>query len=223
MSRLEKFFGLILAVLIIGVLVIGAFLWQQSRLTDQLVETGAQDVELPVQTGAIDRQAIGETALLAYGMALEQAQAWQDDAVLVSGRATWPIIEKESELSGGKESWEFTFYSAEAEAAANATVVNGQVTLGQPRGIEKPLLLHQSGGWQLNSPAVVEQFLDSAGREFLAAEKYVSVSMNVDMSTTTESGRPEIMIAAVNIQNGNSLNLWLDATSGEIIDIHQDN
>lgn len=222
MSRLEKFLGIILAVLVIGGLAIGAFLWQQSRLNDELVQTAGELPAVPAQSGAIDRQAIGETSLLAYGMAFDKVKGWQPDAALVSGRATWPIIQQESELSGGKESWEFTFYSPTTGEAVSATVVNRQVTLGQPRALKDPLQLHQSGGWQLNSPAVVDQFLETAGREFLAVEKYVSVSMNVDMSTTTSSGRPEIMIAAVNIQNGNSLNLWLDATSGEIIKLNQD-
>ncbi|MDJ0753200.1 MAG: hypothetical protein QNJ45_06760 [Ardenticatenaceae bacterium] len=223
MSRLEKLLGFILFIIIFGGVAVVVFLWQQSRLDDQLIQTaGEVAVAAPSQTGGVDRQAIGSTALIAYAEVLNEVQGWQSDAELVSARATWPVVQSENELSEGKESWEFTMYSPEEEAAFEVYVVNGQVMISQARKLDEPLELHNSGGWQLNSPQVMTQFLNNAGRDFLASENFASVTMNVDLSIETESGRPEILVAAINFQNGHSLNVWLDATTGDVIDIQLD-
>jgi hypothetical protein len=72
-------------------------------------------------------------------------------------------------------------------------------------------------GWQTDSPAVATTLLEQGGSAFIDQEGLTTLVMT--LSTNTQAGRIEWFASLVGNQTGNSLNLVMNATTGEVIEI----
>jgi hypothetical protein len=213
MRRHDWLWGFALFVLLLAVVVMSLFFWQQSRLDLDLT---AVPITPAVVLGG-EQTAVGETALTAFGRAQNRALAWQSDAVLLSASATWPIISQLDMLLEGREQWEFIFYSPSQQSGLTASVVDGEVRTGEPYPVPTLSQPLNSVGWRINSQAAVQLFLANGGNQFFQTEPYVGFFMA--LSTTESNGRMEWLIAAVSHQTSKSMTMRLDATTGDILDI----
>ncbi len=214
MSRLEKTIGFLIFLLLVMGLGIGLFFWNQANLEQQLVvQTG--ELAAPAAGSSAQPVFTGQSALIAFGMAQHALAEASPDAVLLRGQAVWPIVAGERELLAGEQSWQFTFYSPAAAAARTVTIVGETVTLEPAIPVDLAGRPMDPGSWRINSGEAVQIFLNNGGREFLSTENNVSVTMNLDMLAQSE--QPEWLIAAIGTQTGRSLTLWVDATTGEIL------
>lgn len=215
MRRLDWLIAFGLFLVLLTAVILGIFFWQQSRLNLEL--TPVPNVPLVANSSAV---ATGETALLAFGRSQNRALAWQADAVLIAGEATWPFVDTMDILLQGREDWNFTFYSAAQQAAVGATVVDKNPSLGDPYPVADVLQPLGIEGWQVDSDAAVRIFLANGGTQFFQSESYVTFFMQLSM-VANNNGRIEWLLAAVSQQTGHSLTLRIDATSGEILEVQQ--
>ena len=99
--------------------------------------------------------------------------------------------------------------------ARTATVVGEEITLEPPfetAGQPVPL---DTGVWQVNSERVMQIFLENGGYDFINREAELSVIMNLDLATA--NSQPEWLVSAISTRSDRSLSMWINATSGEII------
>lgn len=203
MRLIDLVLGFALTVLILAGLFLGIFFWQQSNLS------------LDTDTIANNQQTPGETALISAGRAQQAALNWKENAILVSASATWSPGVSITDLTSGRAEWTFVFYDSASSSAVNISVVNDKATIGKPYIVSEPIAPLALSGWKLNSDMAISLFLEKGGHQFLTNEQNVSVFMK--LSTVTETQKIEWLMAAISDTSGNSYTMWLDATSGAIL------
>lgn len=205
MRLMDLLLGFALTVLVLAAIFLGVFFWQQSNLN------------LDVQNDTLTTNSLvkGETALLSAGRAQQVALAWKSSALLATSVATWSPNTPVTELTAGRAEWAFVFYDPLSQTATAVNVVNGQATLGKPYPVSQSLEPLALSGWKINSDIALNIFLREGGEEFLLTEPQVSLSMK--LSTVNENPRIEWIIAALSDTSGNSYTIWIDATSGTIL------
>lgn len=209
MRRIDWALGCLLVVILLVMVGGGILYWQQTRLNEALTSVsaaGQPETELATT---------GTTALLAYGKALGKAQAWQADAKLVAASATWPLATTLAQIESGRENWLFTFYSPASGLAATISVVDGTAAVSESHLVEQPLTLLDASGWKLDTNEAIAVFNVNGGADFFQNQQDITFSMQL----STAGERMEWLIAAVSGSSGHSLTLWVDATSGEVLDI----
>ncbi len=216
MSRLEKIYGVGLALIIITGLAIGLWVWQQRQLQARLDVLGRIS-----ESESFDSRTKSHLGLSvkAFGQAHAIAVAtWQDDALLVSGLNSWVNIIHPSDLETmPDDGWQYTFYSPETQTAASFTVSDDeQVSRGQPFPADRPLNPRPANEWRINDAQAMRIFLENGGEDFFNSEE--TIYMTMQLSTVAEENRVEWLIAAVAEETGHSITIWIDAGSGDIID-----
>lgn len=211
MSRAEWILGGILVVLLAVVIVAAALLWLPDDTPEGPIGTVA--VTVPVApTLAFE----GNTAVLAFAAANENARAWQADAQLVEARATWPQGVTRDDILTGAAIWDFTFYSPQQNRIASVQVIENVATLVGQNDAQNPVTPLSSTAWQIDSAEAITILLEQAGGDQFLRTQGVSI-LNMNLSTVTQSGRIEWLISLFSSQTGQSLTIRVDATSGEII------
>jgi hypothetical protein len=160
----------------------------------------------------------GQTAKVAYAAAQNVALGWQNDATLLSATATWSQGAGRSELLPGENSWVFTFYAAGSGQTAVISVVAGQATLVRESQAAPPAVPLQATGWKIDSAAAVQSIMAAGGETFLK-ENPVS-TLVATLSTNGGDGRIEWFLSLFGNHSGRSLTILLDATSGELLEVH---
>lgn len=212
MKRTDWILGIGLAILLLAILAFGLLFWQQSRLDLALTPIAPVGTAVPINNSSIT----GETSLIALARAQQIAENWQTGAQLVNASASWPLNAQPNQLQDGIAEWSFTFYDATTNTVADISVVSGKASLSRtytPRGELRPL---RTGGWQVNSDKAIAIFMENGGSAFY--EREGQIVLFARLSTVETSGRMEWLIAAVSEITNNSLTMWIDATSGEILD-----
>ncbi|MDT8305213.1 MAG: hypothetical protein RRC07_04705 [Anaerolineae bacterium] len=174
MRRNRFRFFILMLMLAVNVALV-AVAWQV--LSTRRAGTGSRSVD-----AAHSAQAAG-TARGAYALAEPVAVEWAGDARLVRARGDWP----EGTFNRQLASWVFVFYSAERGETAQITVQSGKVQVVDSGPTTAQLALQPPSEWQVDSDAIVESFLDSAGGElFLDERSNVSMvlSLSLDGSAT---------------------------------------
>lgn len=205
MRLMDLLLGFALTVLVLAAVFLGVFFWQQSNL----------DLAVQSDNLATNNLIKGETALLSAGRAQQVALAWKSSALLATSVATWSPDTPLTELTAGRAEWAFVFYDPASQTATAVNVVNGQATLGKPYPVSQPLEPLALSGWKINSDVALTLFLKEGGEQFFLTEQQVSLSMK--LSTVNENPRIEWIIAAVSDISGNSYTMWIDATSGTVL------
>ncbi len=219
MNRLEWVLGILLVVLLLVVVGISAFLWLQPR-TATLPEGYEQTTVVARPAGAVAPTSVyeGKTALVGYAAAQGAISDWHDDAALLNANATWPMGTSEADLRNGDTTWGFTFFSPSAGKAALVTVTGDLAQRISESSYAPPVPPADVGGWQLDSRAAVERMLDEGGSDFLQSAG--ATTMVMQLTTGNENGRIEWFMSLIS-ENGRSLNMRIDATSGEILEVSE--
>jgi hypothetical protein len=214
MSRLEWILGGVLALLLLLIGLVAAFLWLQPDDPPTLADTGFGGDTVGFEATSVFA---GQTAQIAYATAQQAAVAWQADALLTSATATWPQGAARELMLSGAADWGFTFYSVSASAIAVFSVTGSQANLVTQGAAETQATAADLGGWQVDSPAVATTLLEQGGSAFIDQEGLTTLVMT--LSTNTQAGRIEWFASLVGNQTGNSLNLVMNGTTGEVIEI----
>jgi hypothetical protein len=205
MSRTEWILGVLLALLLIFILILGAIFFFQP---------GERRTEAPV---APTSQFAGQTAVEAYLSAQAEAVKWQPDAALVKASATWPQGADRATLLQGKTTWNFNYYSPASQTTAVVTVIDAVATLGSSRPAEAALAPVNVSAWSIDSHEAIQAMLRSGGDQFL--ELNGVSTLTVSLATDTAEGRTEWFLSLFAVSNGKSYTVTMDATSGEIINV----
>ncbi|HEX6386026.1 MAG TPA: hypothetical protein VF177_15255 [Anaerolineae bacterium] len=220
MSRLEWILGILLVVLLGVVVVLSLLFWFQPRpRTASAPAAGSAAVIADRADEVAPTPAFeGRTAHVAFAAAQRVAREWQEDAQLLNGSATWPQGANSQELLGGASSWSFTFYSVSAGRVAAISVVEDEASLVSeaPHEQETPPL--EVGGWNLDSHEVVEIVLNEGGTAFINDEEITVLTMALSADNADQDGRMKWLASLFAPQNGRSLTVRIDATSGEILE-----
>lgn len=214
MSRLEWILGGVLALLLLIIGLVAAFLWLQPDGPPTVADTGFGGETVGFEATSVFE---GQTAQVAYATAQQAAMAWQADALLISATATWPQGASRDLMLSGKVDWGFTFYSPSTNGLAVYSVTGQQANLVTQGAADTAVTAAELSGWQIDSPAVAATLLEQGGSAFIDQEGLVTLVMT--LSTNTQTGRIEWFASLVGNQTGNSLNLVMNGTSGEVIEI----
>ncbi|MFZ0546171.1 MAG: hypothetical protein WAM60_12070 [Candidatus Promineifilaceae bacterium] len=207
MTRTEWVLGILLAILLIFIAVLGVIFWLQPGNSNR---AGSVPVA-PTSPFA------GQTAIEAFLYAQAEAVKWQPDAGLLKASATWPQGTSRETLLQGKTSWDFTYYSPASQMTAVVSVVNEEATLGSTHSSTKALAAMDSSNWRVDSQEAILSLLNSGGGQFID-QNGVS-TLTASLSYKTEENRTEWFLSLFSVSNGNSYTALIDATSGEIISV----
>jgi hypothetical protein len=221
MSRLEWILGIVLVVLLGIVIVLSLVFWFQPEtpaVSSQRTGTAAIIAERADNIAPTSVFA-GQTAKMAYAAAQRAALNWRDDARLLNASATWPQGASQQQILSGETTWAFTFYSAASGAFVMISVVENQAAIvseGEAAQATEPLA---ASGWQLDSRDAIQQFLEEGGATFM--ETAGVTNLIIQLNTDNSNGRIEWFVSLFAKQTGSSLNMRIDATSGEILSIEE--
>jgi len=215
MTRLEKLLGISLALVVIGGLLSGLWIWQQRQLETrlqsinnlELLSTSAQQSELV---------ALG-MSIRAFGLAHASAADWHSDAKMITGLNSWSEISSSQDLEKSvADGWQYVFYSeSTGEAATFSVGSDARVSQSQTYSVNGQLIPRPPSEWQIRDDEAIAIFLDNGGREFMEQED--TVYMTMQLSTIAGGNRIEWLIAAVADNTGNSFTMWIDANTGDIV------
>ena len=218
MSRTEWILGLVLAALLIAVGYFAIAYWLGPSDLPVTVDGTVVAPTRAVEVGAVPTPAfVGDTALLAFGLAQQEIAGWEADAILLSAKATFPYGNALEDSREGRSNWTFTFYSPAAAQVKTVSVVAGTVSGVGERAVEEAFTPAGVGGWRLDSNEILALFLEQGGEEFLSQNNVSTLTMA--LTTDNESGRIEWLIALFGDQTNRSLTMTMDAGSGETLEI----
>ncbi len=218
MNKLEWILGIVLVVLLVVVVVFSLIIW--FRPDDEAIidaqpnsaTTIARNANQIAPTSVFE----GQTAKIAFAAAQQEASNWQADATLLTATATWPQGATTNDLLAGETTWNYTFYSPQAQKVALISVIENQASLVSNNDTTLAQLPLGTNGWQLDSTEVVQIFLAQGGAQFLETNGVATMTMN--LSTSNENGRIEWFISLFGDQTLNSIFMRLDANTGEILE-----
>ena len=154
------------------------------------------------------------TAREAYALALSEARNWQDDAQLVSATASWNNIDAEEQLFEDV-AWGFTFLSAQSAQTQIISVTRvGAERVREARSTSS-VRTADVASWQVDSPEVVNLFLEHGGRDFLSQHPGATISLRL----ASEEDSDRLAWLAIGIQSAEkaTMVLKLDAGTGELL------
>jgi hypothetical protein len=218
MSRVDWLLGIIVFLLLLVIVAIGLFFWQQSTLDLAVtpVSVGNANAEVaPIVTRSAP-EVSGQPALVSFGRAHGRAQSWAPDASLMTASATWPLITDVDTLREGKANWNFVFFSPDTSTAVSANVVDEQVSVGDPYPITQPVNPLQISGWQIDSDQAIGIFLVNGGEAFLREQ--TDVSLTSQLSTVSGGTRMEWLFSAFANRNGETFTIVIDASTGDVVE-----
>jgi hypothetical protein len=223
MNRLEWILGIMLVVLLIVVVVFSLLFWfrpddgrpvAQSSNSATTIAQLADDI---APTSAFE----GQTAKLAFVAARRVATAWQPDAKLLNATATWPQGATVDDLLTGETTWGFTFYSAESGNSATISVIenNAQlVTQGNAGNSYTPLDIT---GWDMDSDEAIRELLNSGGAQLINEEGITILTMALLADNLNQTNQLEWLVSLIATQSGRTVDLRINAHSGEVLEISQ--
>ncbi len=204
MNRLERLLVILIVLLVLGIGAMVAFFLMQPAAPAAV----AQPPPAPTQAFR------GETALRAYVLVRDRAQAWQPDAQLAHVTATWPEGSRRDALLQGP-AWEFAFDSPAAATAARFMVAGDEVNQLAEQTVSQPLTLPAIGGWQVDSDAAVRQMLEAGGDAFL--QRAGATTMTATLRPDEENVRFVWFISLFGPYTNRTFNMTIDAAVGDII------
>lgn len=227
-NRLEWVLGILLIMLLIVVVVLSIVFWfrpeapGETAVNPNTVQNSATIVAQNASIVGPTPVYEGRTARVAFQDAERVALTWQPDAKLLNASATWPQGATIDSLSSGKEAWTFTFYSQTVSKTAVYTVVDRQVAfIGESPSPTNPVVRDDSS-WQLDSNEAIRILLNEGGQQFLDRERIAILTMVLMTDNQTPSQQMEWLLSLISTESGNSIDLRLNATSGELLEIRTD-
>lgn len=220
LNRLEWVLGVLLVVLLVVVVALSLLFWlRPSDNTAVLAENSATVVAQAAAEVGPTPAFEGYTAKFAFVTAQKAAASWAPDAKLLNATATWSQGATAAEILAGETTWAFTFYSRETSKSATISVVEDSVNLLGEANVPVAYNLFDVSAWELDSDDVIRILLDQGGRTFLETEGITVLTMALLADDQSPSQQMEWMASLIATQNGRSLNLRVNATNGEILEL----
>jgi hypothetical protein len=207
MTRTEWILGILLAILLFFVVILGIIFWLQPGNNGRVEE-------VPV---APTSSFSGQTALQAFLFAQAEAASWQSDAALLKATATWPQGSDRATLLSGKSTWNFTYYSAAAQLTIVVSLVEEEATLGTTRPVDAAFSPVSASNVKLDSHEAIQALLNAGGAEFM--DQHGVTTLTATLSTDTAENRVEWFLSLFSVGDGKSFTAFIDAASGEIINL----
>lgn len=223
-NRIEWLLGILLVILLLVIVVLSLLFWftpdapgiQGNGGSPQNSATVvAQNAVAVGPTPSFE----GQTAKLAYVTAERLATSWQEDAELLNATATWSQGATLSSLQSGETTWAFTFYSPATQRATTISVLEDQANFVSETASPIAYNLNDVTGWQLDSHEAIQILLNQGGYNFINQEGVTILTMALMTDDTTPSNRMEWLVSLIGTESGNSIDLRINATSGEILEI----
>jgi type II secretory pathway pseudopilin PulG len=189
-----------LSLLILGVLVLAVY--------------GALAVLLVGRLGTSPSRTAVLTAKEAYKLALAEAQAWQGDAQLVSGTASWNGVTAE-QLLQEKAAWGFTFLSPQARQVRIVSVTEAGAAGVQTINATAQTRSADVSLWEVDSPHVLSLFLEHGGRTFLSEHPGATITVRLGRD---EGGERLVWLAfGIDSSSDATLTVQVDTSNGEVM------
>ena len=224
-NRIEWLLGILLIILLIVVVVLSILFWFSPDSPDAQQGNGGS----PQNSATIVAQSaaevgptpvyMGQTAKLAYVTAERLAKSWQADAKLLNATATWSQGATLSSLQSGETTWAYTFYSPAMKRATTISVLDSQASFIGETNSPIDYTLNDVTSWQLDSHEVIQLLLDQGGYNFINQEGITILTMALMMDDGTPSSQMEWLASLIGTESGNFLDLRVNATTGEILEI----
>lgn len=222
MNRLEWILGILLVLLLIVVAVLSVLFWFQPEAP--VAQGPSQSATIIAQRAAQIEPTpdlVGQTAVVAYAAAQQRAAAWQPDAELLNATATWPQGASADALLSGQTTWGFTFFSPTAREVASISVVENEATFVSSAAapeMERPL---STSAWNVDSDDAIQILLREGGANFLQSEDVTVLTMGLLADNQNQADRLEWIVSLISTINDRALQLRLNATTGEVIDVQE--
>lgn len=218
MNRLEWILGILLVVLLGVVAVLAVMFWIRPDASGPPANS-ATAIAQRANAIAPTPPFAGQTAKVAYAAALQKAQEWHDDAILVNASATWPQGTSQQDLLAGTTTWGFSFYSPQAASLATISVVDNQASLVSETAHQQPAPPLEASGWNLDSRDAIQQFLSEGGVNFIGNNGITTLTAM--LSLDNPNNRIEWLLSLFATQTERSFTMRIDATSGEVLEIEE--
>ncbi|RMD49398.1 MAG: hypothetical protein D6835_05400 [Candidatus Thermofonsia bacterium] len=218
LTRIEWILGILLVVLLGVVVLLAVLLWIQPSAPETAASfNSATFVAQRADDIAPTPDTPGQTARIAYAAAVNTAVAWQPDAVLLNATGTWPQGSSELLIRNGQTTWGFTFYSPSRQEAATISVIDGEATLVTTAPFALAQTPVAATSWQLDSVDALDIYLQNGGSQFLQQEQITILTMYLNADNANRNGRIEWLISLLAPQTGHSLDMIIDANTGDIV------
>lgn len=227
-NRLEWVLGILLIILLIVVVVLSVVFWFRPEAPGGATSSrgGAANSATVIAQNASEVGPTpvyeGRTARAAFQDAERVALTWQPDARLLNASATWSQGATVDALSSGREAWTFTFYSQLVSKTAVYTVVDRQVTFIGESASPANQVVQDDANWQLDSNEAIQILLSEGGYQFLDQEEIAILTMVLMTHNQTPSQQMEWLVSLIGTESGNSIDLRVNATSGELLEVKSD-
>ena len=224
-NRLEWLLGILLIILLAVVVTLSLIFW----FSPDAPEIGTDSNVAPQNSATIVAQSAsqigptpvyeGQTAKLAYVTAERLALSWQEDAKLLNASATWSQGAAVSDLQSGETTWAFTFYSPATQKATTIAILENQASFVGEATTPIAYNLHDVTSWRLDSHEVIQILLDQGGYNFINQEGITILTMALMTDDGTPSQQVEWLASLIGTESGNSIDIRVNATTGEILEI----
>jgi hypothetical protein len=154
------------------------------------------------------------TAREAYALAVSEAKNWQDDAQLVSATASWANVASEDQLAADI-AWGFTFVSAQSAETQIVSVTRVGAERSREMRSLSSMRTADVTSWQVDSPEVMNLFLEHGGRDFLS--QHPGATMSLRLGPEEESNRLVWLAIGIHSADKSSMVLKIDASTGELL------
>ncbi len=187
----------------------------QSALGDpEAVSSSATPTPGPKPTHTVTYVQI--TGLTQYPLAEAAAQAWSDDAKLVSANADWPQIINMDQI-GSPTAWTYRFYSTEKERLFFAVVEPGGAVRTIEHGVRVtlPPRTIDLAAWSIDSPSALAIWLDYGGSRLLRTNP--GLELVVQLRTLSSSPDPVWMVVGLDNRTEDIHIIAVDANEGAVV------
>jgi hypothetical protein len=184
----------------LAVLIVGLSGPRSAEIAPTTPETGAGEGPL--------------TAREAYAMASSEAQNWREDAQLVNATASWANVASEEQLAE-EVAWGFTFLSPQSAETQILSVTRAGAERSHEMRSTSTSRVADLTSWQVDSPDVVNLFLDHGGREFL--NQHPGATITLRLGPEQESSRLVWLAMGIQSADKSTFVLQVDANTGEVI------
>jgi hypothetical protein len=156
------------------------------------------------------------TGLGQYPAAATAAQAWAQDAALVSATANWPYVTR-LDAVGEPAEWNYRFYSPGRARLLLVTVdPDGRVqSLEHPVPVTLPPAVIPADTWVMDSPAALAVWLDYGGHQMLRTNP--GLELMVQLRADNQQPQPVWTVLGVDSRTQEARMVMINAHEGGVV------
>jgi hypothetical protein len=154
----------------------------------------------------------GFTAQEALPSAQEAARAWQEDAQLMSANASWRGLPPD-ELLDEEVSWAFVYFSPGARSLRVFQVTPDGAEEAETMDANPHTRVVDTGSWLVDSPDVLNAFLNQGGRDFLHENPEATITLR--LGSTEDGDSPVWLAVGISSEDKETIVVQIDPVNGE--------